>query len=129
MYMDNAIESRGGQDHFMQVQASVFNGEIRKEGVTNVMGFIVEHAPLFRYFATHLPDDLRESWEKAGTSIAEVSKLEAQYERFYAEIQASLAQMDPDVRTALSDAAEQGDVDLATKILDAHLARSFRTEE
>ncbi len=127
--MHNAIESGGSQEHYMDLQSTVFGHEIQKEGVTDVMSFITEHAPLFRYFATHLPDDLKESWNKAGTSKKDVERLEAQYERFNAEIQASLEQLDPDVRTALTEAAETGDVDMATKILDAHLARSFRTEE
>jgi oligoendopeptidase F len=127
--MYNAMESGGGQEHFMELQASVFDDEIHKEGVTDVMGFITEHAPLFRFFATHLPDDLKESWDKADTNTHETQKLESQYERFYTEVRESLSEMDPDVRTALTEAAEEGDIDTASRILEAHLSRTTRTEE
>ena len=127
--MHNAIESGGGQEHYMQVQSSVFEDEIENEGVTDVVSFITLHAPLFRYFATHLPDDLKESWDKASINKNEARKLEAQYRRFHTDVRESLSQLDPEALTALTIVAKEGDVDMASRILNEYLARKGRIEE
>ena len=120
-------------DQTLEIQASVFNDEVEKEqhehGAVNIVAFIVENAPLFRYFAEHLPDTLRESWEKALEDKQSMKAIETEYETFRRNVEEVLSNMDPETMTELVDAAERGDVDEASRIIETYLHTRERTAE
>jgi hypothetical protein len=82
--------------------------------------FVVTNGVLFRYFAEHLPKELYKVWDAAAgdeENKQAVEELGKHYERFRAEVRSSLESLDPDVVTALTEAAENQDVDVAYNIL------------
>ena len=92
-----------------------------KEGVSDVRSFIIDNAHLFRYFATHLPDDLMDSWEHAKDNNEARDKLEAQYEIFQEQVTQYIAQLDPEIQQGLADAINDSDVDTTSYILETVL--------
>ncbi len=128
----NAVTRTGGEEHYMDVQNQVLSGVITKEGVPEerLYAFIMDNGPLFRFFATHLPDELSEHWDVANTDEVSRAKLDAQYKDLRARVKQIFEQrLDADTQTALSDAAENGDIATAERILEAHIALMGRIEE
>ena len=117
----NAPQERGSKN-FYDVQNLVLEDRIKEQGVTDVMKFIIENAPLFRFFAEHLPEDLRVAWNSAETDTDARAKLEEHYGAFHSRItdyiETFIATLDPDTFTALNDAVEEEDVDKVSAILD-----------
>ena len=110
------------EEHFLHVQSDVLDHTFQNESAgADPIRFIIEHAPLFRHFATHLPKDLEKSWGNAKKSGEAQKKIEERYGEFAREIENSIEVMDPDARTALTEAAERGDILGASRILEAHL--------
>lgn len=130
----NAVTRSGGEEHFMEVQREVMGDQIEKEGVAeeNVYAFILSNAPLFRFFATHFPDDdeLGRSWDAADVDKIPRDKLGEQYAILRDKIKEIFEQQfDADTQTALTEAVENGDIGTAERILEAHLALAGRKEE
>lgn len=130
----NAVTRMGdaGEQHFKEVQSEVLNDESQKEGVPEekTYAFIIDNAPLFRFFATHLPDELAHIYDTADMSAESLMALEKHYEQLRREIKEVFAQQfDADTQTALADAAENGNIATAERILEVHFALAKRTEE
>lgn len=117
----NAPQERGQQD-FTEVQNRVFSDQIEEKNITDVMAFIIENAPLFRFFAEHLPDDLRTAWEGAQNNDESRKLLETHYGAFQDQIhnyiETVLTHVDPDTYSALTLAVEEQDVDQVSAILE-----------
>ena len=121
-----------GEQHFKEVQNKVLCDESEKEGVPEekTYAFIIDNAPLFRFFATHLPDELARIYDTADTSGESRAALEEHYEQLRGVIREVFAQQfDADTQTALTDAAENGDIATAERILEVHFALTKYTEE
>ena len=107
----------------METQTRVFQHEQQEKNIENIFSFIIANGALFRYFSQHLPKELTKVWDAASTeeeNISAVKELGSHYETFREEIRATLEALDPEVMTALSDAAENGEVDTAYKILQTY---------
>jgi hypothetical protein len=130
----NAVTRMGeaGEQHFKGVQNEVLSDELKKEGVPEekTYSFIIDHAPLFRFFATHLPDEMVQTYDTANKNEESRKALEEGYEQLCGEIKRVFAQhFDADTQTALADAAENGDIAVAERILEVHFTLAKRTEE
>lgn len=130
----NAVTRMGeaGEQHFKEVQHEVLSDASQKEGVPEekTYAFIIDNAPLFRFFATHLPDELAQIYDTARISAQSRQALEECYEQLREEIRQVFAQQfDADTQTALVDAAENGDIATAERILEVHFALAQRTDE
>lgn len=130
----NAITKtgEGGEQHFKDVQNEVMSDEIKKEGVPEdkIYAFIIDNAPLFRFFVTHLPDELAQLYGAADTDEKSRTELEERYENLRAQVKQIFEQrFDADTQTALTDAVENGDITTAERILEANLNAAGRTEE
>ncbi len=128
----NAVTRMGGEEHYMDVQSQVIQNEIEREGIPEerLYAFIIDNAPLFRFFATHLPEELGELWDNADTDENARAKLEERYKALRTQVKEIFEQrFDADTQSALTDAAEGGDIATAERILEAHLALAGRTEE
>jgi hypothetical protein len=117
----NAPRERGQED-FAEVQNRVFSDQIEEKNVTDVMAFIIENAPLFRFFAEHLPDDLRAAWENIQSTDESRKLLETHYGAFHDQIhdyiETVLTQVDPETYTALTLAVEEQNIDQVSSILE-----------
>jgi len=117
----NAPQERGQQE-FTEVQNRIFSNQIEEKNITDVMAFIIENAPLFRFFAEHLPDHLRAAWENAQENDESRKLLETHYGAFQAEIhnyiETVLTQLDPETYTALTHAVDEQNVDQVSVILE-----------
>lgn|GEM_PF-6429975 len=113
--------SESPEEHFLTIQAVVFKDIMKKEGVSDVRNFITLNAHLFRFFATHLPDDLKESWEDAELDEESQKRLEAQYEAFHSRVDAFIANLDPEIQQNLTDAVTRGNVNETSVILEVAL--------
>jgi predicted transcriptional regulator len=105
---------------------------IEHKGVPSekVTSYIMEHAPFIRLIAMNLPNDLKDSWEKAEADDRARTQLESRYEEFYIAINEFIDErFDPETQTALVDAIERGDTGVVASILEAHLALSQRAKE
>ncbi len=130
--MNAVTRSPEGEDHFRNVQVQVLKGKMQKESIPadRMYAFIVSNAPLFRFFATHLPDELTNLWDTANTDEGSRIKLEEQYEHLRQQMQRVFEQyFDADTQTALTEAAENGDIATAERILETHSLMLGRTEE
>lgn len=120
-------------DSFMEMQSTVFGDEVtsseEKNGPINIMTFIVENAPLFRYFAEHLPKELSEDWRNALKDKHSLEKIETEYANFRSAVEKTLGDMDPELFTEFTSATERGDVDEASRILETHFLQQDREEE
>lgn len=128
----NAVTRKGGEGHFLDVQNIVMEDGIRKEGVPDerTYAFIIDNAPLFRFFATRLPDELGVPWDNADTNSEARGTIEIQYEMLRTGIKRIFEQQfDADTQSALTEAAESGNIALAERILEAHALLIGRTEE
>ena len=128
----NAVTRGGGEEHFRDVQNQVMLDEVAREGIPEerLYAFILDNAPLFRYFATHLPEELGPAWDTATTDEDARAKLEERYSALRSQIKTIFEQrFDADTQSALTDASENGDVATAERILEAHLALAGRSEE
>lgn len=125
--MHNALESSMSDNmespdvHFLRVQRSVFKHMMMKEGISDVRKFIIDNAHLFRYFATHLPDNLMDSWEHAEQNEDAHEKLEAQYEIFQKQVLEHIENLDPEIQQGLAEAINDSDVDTTAYILETVL--------
>ena len=95
----------------------------------NVARFIIANAPLFRYFAEHLSPELRAEWEKARQGEHAVDVIKERFLEFRKEVEGMLETMDPDTRTALTDAAERSDVNTFAHILETQRALKESQED
>lgn len=111
-------------DSLFPVQNSIFENLIKKEK-SQVLMFVLRNAPIFRNFADNLDPALWETWKQAANddNIEARAVLEEMYAKYRDEVESSLSQLDPDAFTALMEAVENGDVDTASKILEAHLEK------
>jgi hypothetical protein len=128
----NAVTRTGGEEHFMEVQNQVIGDELQKENITeeNTYAFILDNAPIFRFFATHLPDELGGLWDAASTDERARIMLGEEYKNLRGALKNVFEQQfDADTQTALTDAAESGDIATAERILEAHIALAGRSEE
>lgn len=119
------IEQGPNTENILTAQQRVFEDEIKEEHIENVFAFIVNNAPLFRYFAEHLPKNLYKVWDAASGELADeaaIKELEDHYEIFRNEIMSALESLDQDAVTALNEYAEKGDVDGASKILETYFS-------
>ncbi len=130
--MNAVTRETGGEEHFMEIQQHVIEDEALREHIpdSQLLSFVLGHAPFFRYFATHLPDELASLWSAADTDEEARRKIEEQYDALRTELNRIFEQQfDQETQTALTDAAESGDYETFAKILEIHLARGMRTEE
>ncbi len=129
----SAMQIPPDPDSFLEMQSTVFGDEVtnneRKNGPTNTMTFIVENAPLFRYFAEHLPNELSEDWKKALGDKHSLERIEAEYAKFRDAVEKTLGDMDPELFDEFIAATERADVDEASRILETHFQQQNRTEE
>ena len=128
----NAVTRGGGEEHFREVQNQVIGDEVQREGIPEerLYAFILDNAPLFRFFATHLPEELGPVWDTATTDEMARAKLEDRYSALRTQIKTIFEQrFDADTQSALTDASENGDIATAERILEAHFALLGRTEE
>lgn len=95
----------------------------------NVTKFIITNAPFFRYFAEHLSPELRSAWEKAKRDKSTYDIISDHYLEFRKEVEGVLETMDPDTRTALTEAAERSDINTFAHILETHMKMSARPKE
>lgn len=109
--------------HFLEVQNGVFTDLIKRDGVHNKRKFFAQNAYLFRHFAEHLPDDLKNSWDAANQDGASRLKLEEQYGLFYAKVNAYMGTQEPEVTQELIDAINDGDIELASYIFESTFGR------
>ncbi len=130
--MNAVTRNSDSEAHFREVQVLVLEDEMLKDGVQkdHMYAFIMSNAPLFRFFATHLPEELKNIWDNANTDEASRIELESQYEELRRQMQLVFAQhFDAETQTALTEAAECGDITTAERILEAHFQLIGRTEE
>lgn len=119
----NAPQERG-QDEFVDRQNIIIEGKMIKEGVQSqdLMAFILGNAPLFRFFAEHLPDELASDWANADHDPAARHRLEAAYDDFHARIspfiEEYVAQLDPDAMTELTEAIDDGRIDFVSNLIE-----------
>lgn len=130
-------------DEVLKVQGEVFQDEIAKElekdsdafvsdsvsaehtfsadETQKMFAFIVENAPIFRLFTENLTPEVRAIWDRyAKGDRAALSELESYYDLFRKELEDFIFRTDPDAMTALAQAIEEGNVELATTILEAN---------
>lgn len=117
----NAPQERGQQD-FTEVQNRVFSDQIEEKNITDVIAYIIENAPLFRFFAEHLPDHLRTAWEGVDNDNDSRKLLETHYGAFQDQIhnyiETVLRQLDPETYTALTIAVDEQNIDQVSVILE-----------
>lgn len=109
----------------LDAQQRVFEKEIEKKQIEDIFSFIINNGALFRYFAEHLPSNLYKVWDEASSDVENkkaVEELGNHYEEFRREIFSAFESLDPESVTAFTDAIEKGDVDGASKILEAYFA-------
>lgn len=117
---------------FMEIQSTVFGDAVsseQKEGSIDVVSFIVENAPLFRYFAEHLPEELDADWGNALKDEHSLEKIEAAYAIFRTKVEEILSTMDPELYNELIAAIERGGVDEASLIFETHFHQRDREGE
>ncbi len=103
--------------HFLEVQDKVFAHALENESAP--FRFVLENGALFRYFTTHIAKDLEESWDHALEDEAAQAQIERYYKVFADEIRDFIDTMDPELRSELTLATEQGDINKAYTILEA----------
>lgn len=109
----------------LDAQQRVFEKEIEKKHIEDIFAFIINNGALFRYFAERLPKNLYKVWDEASSEVVNkraVEELGDHYEVFRREILSAFESIDPESVTAFTEAVEKGDVDGASKILEAYFA-------
>lgn len=122
------------QAHFIKVQEKVLEHMVGDErSSADQFRFIVEHAPRFRYFSKHLPENLKKIWSRAASDTPEGEAARMEVERHYApfakEIFAFIDTLDPDARSAFTEAVEANDINKASTIMEAFLKLKNSTAE
>lgn len=131
IFEEKAVEEKiTGPDNesFLGAQSNVLDREREEKKIKmeHMMSFIISNAPLFRYFAEHLPKDLYKVWDAAAkdketnNNQAAIEELSQHYDSFREGIMSTLEFLDPETVSALSDAVDNADVEGASTILKAY---------
>jgi oligoendopeptidase F len=126
------MEPGRGAVNIFEAQHRVFENEEKRKSIQDMFSFVITNAAIFRYFAEHLPKDLYKVWDAAAgekeNKIA-TEELGIHYEAFRNEIISTLEALDPETVTALSEAVENKDVDVAAEIFKTYFAIKDKAEE
>ena len=122
------------ENHSLHVQGKVLEHMLGDESApTDPLRFIIAHAPRFRYFSQHLPEDMGLIWDHADDDTpagdAARTEIERRYTQFSNEIFSLLETLDPEAMTELTDAVEKADIDKASRILESHMEVRGRVVE
>lgn len=105
----------------LEIQQRILEDTAKERGILNIWNYVVDQGPRFSGFTKYFSPRLKTLWDNAVRDPGAYAELKREYVAFEHEFEDFVSRIDPEARTAVTEAIERGDVNAVYHILEAQV--------